>query len=420
LFKLTDHYEFYPIFSTIIKEFHERKYNIIIVTTFNERFLFDFDYEKYLTENSSVLRIEPLSVSDTEIYLRRIAPELVDKGLLDLVTTSQRTFFDLKLGVAFITSELGVENFVERNLKALFHLTDEEESALLEMSSYNENLFPTDQLSAYIAIPTLKNLEEKGILWLGDTYTRFLQESLLTTMKFRVRLFGPLTTLMVELDNILKDLENNIAPSTKSVELIKNLSTKIRDRLADFAIASKIQQIANICIRKKIYQRAYDFTLINIQQFEAINEIEQAAGFAETMAREFEEKNYYFAARLYVKSAAFYDTVEEELKAKRSYTRAADQFEKLTAGIPLEKNAYAVRGYIKSTLDCFRKIGDKGNFERIKKKAIELFDKESIHHNYFKSIKYEKEEEEETPEVIEEPVKAEDITIESLEKELDF
>ena len=160
-------------------------------------------------------------------------------------------------------------------MKALFSLTDEEESALLEMSSYNENLFPTDQISAYIAIPTLKSLEEKGILWLGETYTRFLQESLLPTMKFRVRLFGPLTTLMVELDNILQDLENNIAPSTKSVEIINNLSLKIRDRLADFAIASKIQQIANICISKKMYQRAYDFTLINIQQFEVINEIEE-------------------------------------------------------------------------------------------------------------------------------------------------
>ncbi|MHA2308760.1 MAG: ATP-binding protein, partial [Candidatus Heimdallarchaeaceae archaeon] len=195
LFKLMDLYEFYPIFASIIKELKERQYNIIVASAFDERFLYDFDYEKYLTDNSEVLKVEALSISETEIYLRRKAPQLINKGLLDLITTSKRSIFDLNLGIAFISSGLGLENFVERNLKDLFELSEEEETALLEMASYNENLYPIEQLSAYISIPTLKKLEEKGMLWLGDTYARFLQESLLTTMKFRIRLFGPLTTL---------------------------------------------------------------------------------------------------------------------------------------------------------------------------------------------------------------------------------
>ncbi|GAG84281.1 unnamed protein product, partial [marine sediment metagenome] len=141
-------------------------------------------------------------------------------------------------------------------MKDLFDLSEEEETALLEMASYNENLYPLEQLSAYISIPTLKKLEEKGMLWLGDTHARFLQESLLTTMKFRIRLFGPLTTLMVQLDNILDNLDKDIAPSTGTIEIINQLSAKIRDPLADFAVASKVKQIANICIKKKMYQRA--------------------------------------------------------------------------------------------------------------------------------------------------------------------
>ena len=426
LFKLMDLYEFYPIFASIIKELKERQYNIIVASTFDERFLYDFDYEKYLTDNSEVLKVEALSISETEIYLRRKAPQLINKGVLDLITTSQRSIFDLNLGIAFISSGLGLENFVERNLKDLFELSEEEETALLEMASYNENLYLIEQLSAYISIPTLKKLEEKGMLWLGDTYARFLQESLLTTMKFRIRLFGPLTTLMVQLDNILENLDKDIAPSTGTIEIINQLSAKIRDPLADFAVASKVKQIANICIKKKMYQRAYDFSLINVQQFELIKELEQAGGFCENMAREFEEKNYYFAAKLYVKSAQYYDAVNEELKAKRSYTRAADQFEKLSLSLPLEKSEYAIRSYIKSTLDCYNKIGDEENYERIRKKAIELYNEESIHHNYFKSMKFEKAVEIELPQVEPEPEpepepeKVEEIEIESIEKELDF
>ena len=428
LFKLLDLYEFYPIYATIIKELKDRNYNIFVTSTLDERFLYDFDYEKYLTDNSKVLKVEALSISETEIYLRRKAPELVTKGVLDLITTSQRSIFDLNLGIAFISSGLGLDSFVERNLKDLFELSDEEETALLEMASYNENLFPIEQLAAYVSIPTLKRLEEMGMLWLGETYARFLQESLLTTMKFRIRLFGPLTTLMVQLDNILNNLEKDIAPSTGTIEIINQLSAKIRDPLADFAIASKVKQIANICINKKMYQRAYDFSLINVQQFELIKELEQAGGFCENMAREFEEKNYYFAAKLYVKSAQYYDAVNEELKAKRSYTRAADQFEKLSLSLPLEKSEYAIRGYIKSTLDCYNKIGDESNFERIRKKAIELYNEESIHHNYFKTMKFEKVVEVEVPQVEpepelepdSEPEKVEEIEIESLEKELDF
>jgi GTPase SAR1 family protein len=426
LFKLMDLYEFYPIFASIIKELKERQFNIIVTSTFNERFLYDFDYEKYLTNNSKVLKVDTLSISETEIYLRRKAPEYVNKGVLDLITTSQRSIFDLNLGIAFISKGLGIENFVERNLKDLFDLTEEEETALLEMASYNENLFPIEQLSAYISIPTLKKLEEKGILWMGERNARFLQESLLTTMKFRIKLFGPLTTLMVQLDNILNNLDKDIAPSTGTIETIIQLSAKIREPLADFAIASKVKQIANVCIEKKMFQRAYDFSLINVQQFEAIKELEQAGGFCENMAREFEEKNYYFAAKLYVKSAEYYDAVNEELKAKRSYTRAADQFEKLALSLPLEKSEYAIRGYIKSTLDCYNSIGDEVSFERIRKKAIDLYNAESIHHNYFKSMKFEKAVEVELPQVEPEPEpepepeKVEEIEIESIEKELDF
>ena len=418
-FKFIDYHEFYPIFASIIKEINQRGYNIFTVFAFNEEYLFDFDYEKYLTSYSELLRAEPLTVSETEIYLRRVAPQLLNKGVLDLVTNSQRTFFDLNLGVAFISSDLGIDNFVERDLKSLFDLTDDEEEALYEMASYNENLFPIEQLTAYVDLSVLKNLEEKGFLWLGKNNARLVQESLLSTLKFRLKLFGPLTTLMVKLDSTLENLENNIAPSTQFIENAKQLAFKIRDRLSYFAVASKIQAVANLCIQKEMFQRAYDFSIINAEQFEHINELEQAGGFCEKIAREFEEKNYYFAARLYLKSASYYDAVEEELKAKRSFTRAADQFEKLATSLPVEKSEYAVRGYLKWCLDCYTSVSDENNFERIRKKAIGLFDKDSIHHNYFNSMKYEKEKEIEVEEIEPEPPEVEDISIENIEKELE-
>ncbi|MFW9852853.1 MAG: ATP-binding protein [Candidatus Thorarchaeota archaeon] len=418
-FKLLDFHEFYPIFASIIKEINQRDFNIFTIFTFNEEYLFDFDYEKYLTTYSSLLKVEPLTVSETEIYLRRIAPQLINKGVLDLVTNSQRTFFDLNLGVVFINSDLGIDNFVERDLKSLFDLSDDEEEALYEMASYNENLFPIEQLTAYVNLATLKQLEEKGFLWIGENNTRLVQESLLSTLKFRLKLFGPLTTLMVKLDSTLENLENNIAPSTQFIENAKQLAFKIRDRLSYFAVASKIQTVANLCIQKEMFQRAYDFSIINAEQFEHINELEQAGGFCEKIAREFEEKNYYFAARLYLKSASYYNAVEEELKAKRSFTRAADQFEKLAASLPVEKSEYAVRGYLKWCLDCYTSVGDESNFERIRKKAISLYDEESIHHNYFNSMKYEKTKEVIIEEIEPEPPEVEDISIENIEKELE-
>ncbi|TET81225.1 MAG: hypothetical protein E3J43_01125, partial [Candidatus Heimdallarchaeota archaeon] len=361
LFKLMDIQEFYPIFSTIIKELSIRGYNIVVITALTKQYLVDFDYEKNLTDNSKIFSIEPLSVSDTEIYLRRIAPQLVNKGILELVNNSQRTFFDLNLGNFFIKSGFGIDDFVERNIPKVFGLTDEEESVLSEMASFNENLFLIEQLTAYVPLEALKSLEEKGFLWIGSTHARLVQESLLTAMKFRMRLFSPLTSLMVTLDSILEDLSKYISPTDKIIEKVGNLSVKVRDRLADFAVASKIQKIANICIERKMYQKAYDLTLINTQQFEQINELEQAGSFCEKIAREFEEKNFYFAARLYLKSAAYYKAVEEELKANRSYARAADQFEKLSVTLPVEKSEYAIRGYLKSSLDCYKNMGDKTN-----------------------------------------------------------
>ena len=203
------------------------------------------------------------------------------------------------------------------------------------------------------------------------------------------------------------------------IETARQLVFKIRDRLSYFAVASKIQAVATLCIQKGMFQRAFDFSIINAEQFEFINELEQAGGFCEKIAREFEEKNYYFAARLYLKSASYYDAVEEELKAKRSYTRAADQFEKLASSLSVEKSEYAVRGYLKWCLDCYMSVGDESNFERIRKKAISLYDEESIHYNYFNSMKYEKEKEIIVEEIEPEPPEVEDVSIENIEKELE-
>lgn len=424
LFKLMDVQEFYPIFSSIIKEIVERGYNIVVIPAFNERFLYDFDYEKNLTNNSLILRTESLSVSETEIFLRRKAPALLNKGLLDLVTNSQRSFFDLNLGTGFVETGYGIDDFVERDIPALFKLDEDEEAALLEMSSYNENLFLIEQLTAYVPHEALKSLESKGILWIGTKHARLYQESLLTAMKFRMRLFSPLTTLMVSLDSILDDLDKFIAPTDKMIAQVSELTVKIRDRLADFAIAAKVKRVANMCIQRKMYQRAYDFALINAMQFEQISELEQAGGFCEQIAREFEEKNFYFAAKLYMKSASYYSAVDEELKANRSYARAADQFEKQAMSLPIETSEYAVRGYMKSSLNCYKSMGDATNFERVRKKAIELYDQDSIHHNYFTNMVYEKEEEktvlEIEPSKEEETEKVEEISIDNIEKELDF
>ena len=426
LFKLMDMQEFYPIYSTIIKEIVERDYNMLIISAFNERYLYDFDYEKNLTNNSTIFRTEPLSVSETEIYLRRKAPNLVNKGLLELVTNSQRSFFDLNLGTRFVEKSFGIDDFVERDIPTLFSLSEDEEAALLEMSTYNENLFLIEQLTAYIPHEALKSLESKGILWLGTTHTRLLQESLLTALKFRMRLFSPITTLMVTLDSILEDLDKFIAPTEKVITKVSDLTRKIRDRLADFAIASKIKRVVNMCIERKMYQKAYDFALINAMQFEQSGELEQAGGFCEQIAREFEEKNYYFAAKLYLKSASYYSAVDEELKANRSYARAADQFEKQALSLPIETSEYAVRGYLKSCLNCYKHMGDKTNYDRVRKKAIEMYEKESIHHNYFTNLVYEKEEEKSVLEIEpqkekeEETKKIDEISIENIEKELDF
>ena len=424
LFKLMDIQEFYPIYSTIIKEISERQYNLVIISAFDERFLYDFDYEKNLTNNSTILRTEALSISETEIYLRRKAPTLVNKGLLELVTNSQRSFFDLNLGTKFIESGFSIGDFVERALPSLFNLDENETVALSEMASYNENLFLIEQLTAYVPLEALKSLESKGILWMGSTHARLYQESLLTAMKFRMRLFSPLTTLMVSLDSILEDLDKYIAPTDKIIATVKELTSKIRDRLADFAIAAKIKRVVNLCIERKMYQKAYDFALINAMQFEQSGELEQAGGFCEQIAREFEEKNYYFAAKLYLKSASYYAAVEEELKANRSYARAADQFEKQALSLTIETSEYAVRGYLKSCLNCYKAMGDKASFERVRKKAIDLFAKESIHHNYFTNMVYEKEEEKVVldvePPKEEEIEKVEEISIENIEKELDF
>ena len=71
-------------------------------------------------------------------------------------------------------------------------------------------------------------------------------------------------------------------------------------------------------------------------------------------------------------------------------------------------------------------MGDKTNYDRVRKKAIEMYEKESIHHNYFTNLVYEKEEEKSVLEIEpqkekeEETKKIDEISIENIEKELDF
>lgn len=419
LFKLTDNQDFYPIFASILKKIHENNFNIVTISAFNEKYLFDFDYQKLLTEVSKILRTEPLSVSESEIYIRRKFPTLVSKGALNIVSNSQRTYFDINLGIAFISKDLTIEDFVERNLSKLFDLSVEEEKAFVEFPSYNDNLFPLEQITNYIPIEVLKNLEKKGILWMGNDYLRLVQEGFLSALKFRERLYGPLPTLIVNLESIITELLLGIAPSTSKIEQIKSLTAKIHDQLADFVIASKLRFIIKTGIEQKMFQFAYDFALINAALFEEVSDFEQAGIVCEEVAREFEEKSYNFAAKLYVKSGIYYKLVNEDLKAKRSNTRAADQFEKLAFSIPQEGNEYAIRGYIKSCLECCRKMSDVTYFDRIRKKALVTFDTDSIHHEYFNSMQYE-EKEQKMMEIEVEQTEDEKVSLDDLEKELDF
>jgi len=275
-----------------------------------------------LSENSHLIHLEPLSTSDAEIFIRRRIPELVNKGGLDLVVNSQRTHFDLDLGIAFLKSNFSIQDFVEKNIGKLLDLSNQEKAAITEMSTYGENLFPKERLLRVIDLIVLENLQEKGLLWLGENYVKFTQNSLLNVAKFNERLYSPLTTAMLKLDGIFENVDKKIAPTNQQLLEIESVISVIRDRLSYNVIASKIRSITKLCIEKEMFQKAYDLALINAKRFENLHDFERAASVCEDVAREFEEKHYYFAAKLYVKSAKFNETVEE---LTQSLIRLVDQ-----------------------------------------------------------------------------------------------
>ena len=64
-------------------------------------------------------------------------------------------------------------------------------------------------------------------------------------------------------------------------------------------------------------------------------------------------------------------------------------------------------------------MSDVTYFDRIRKKALVTFDTDSIHHEYFNSMQYE-EKEQEMMEIEVEQTEDEKVSLDDLEKELDF
>jgi len=56
----------------------------------------------------------------------------------------------------------------------------------------------------------------------------------------------------------------------------------------------------------------------------------------------------------------------------------------------------------------------------VKKKAQELFEEGSIHYIYFNRIKFEQKEQILVPEIEKSSIKEDELTLDNLEKELDF
>ncbi|MHA1854110.1 MAG: hypothetical protein ACTSUF_11480 [Candidatus Heimdallarchaeaceae archaeon] len=423
LFKYANLPEMYPIIATIIKEFRERNYQIFIVLAFHERYLFEFDYNKFLTEANHIFRTAPLSVADAEIYLRRKYPKHINKGITKVIDYSRRTFFDLNLGTAYIINEIGLEAFIERDIGKLFGVTEEEQKVLDEIATYNENLIPISQLLTYVSPAAVESLKQKGLLWVGSTYCRFVQESLFDSVRFHERLYSPLSVISVKLDTLKSDVSAGIAPRKFHIDEIVSLSKKIHSDLGILLVSAKLQDIVAQCITNNLEHKASEFALINASLFELIGDYEQAGEICENVARELEEKDYYLAGKLYLQAAEYFTSAASEQKAKRAYTRAADQFEKKALSLSSEKEEYAIRAYLKWVLESYRHVGDKNSFERIREKAIKLFPEGSVHRDFFEQIKYEVQVRSTPAIVAEEPAKEEKhekLSIEDLEKELEF
>lgn len=421
LFKLVNLPEIYPIIASIINEFRKNNYNIFVTLAFHERFLFEFDYNKYLTEGSNILRTEPLSVADAEIYLRRKYPKFINKGITKVIEYSRRTYFDLNLGAAYIANDIGLNAFIERDLGKLFELNEEEQQVLDEIATYNENIIPVAQLQTYVSPKAIESLKEKGLLWIGETYCRFVQESIFDSVRFNERLYSPISVISVKLELLKREVSAGIAPRKPQIDEIQKLSSKIRSELGVLLVSAKLQDIVALCIKNGLKYKASEFAMINALLFEKLGDYEQAGEICENIARELEEKDYFLAGKLYLEAAEHFTASGSEQKAKRAYTRAADQFEKKALSLSPEKEEYAIRAYLKRTLDSYRKIGDKESFERIIKKALEIFPEDSVHRDFFENLVYEKKTPEfEIPEEVTPEEKPEKVSLEDLEKELEF
>ncbi|MHA1304541.1 MAG: hypothetical protein ACTSPI_12665, partial [Candidatus Heimdallarchaeaceae archaeon] len=164
LFRMMRYLIFYKIFANIIEEITKRQYNMFVITTIDETFYADVDYKKKLSSSSEIFKLSPLTESEAQIFIRRTIPKLVNIGGMELIEYSDRTYFDLNLGIAFLKKGLTINDFVEKNLVKLLDLGEEEHKALKELSTYAENLFPKERVLRYVEKETLENLKTKGLL----------------------------------------------------------------------------------------------------------------------------------------------------------------------------------------------------------------------------------------------------------------
>ncbi|MHA1874807.1 MAG: hypothetical protein ACTSVB_11900 [Candidatus Heimdallarchaeaceae archaeon] len=422
IFRMMRYSIFYKIFSQIVEEITKKGYNLFVVTTIDELFLSEIDIEKKLTFNSDIYKLKPLTEAEAQIFIKEKSPELKLSDVLELLENSERTYFDLILAIFFIEKKLSVTDYVEKNIVKLLDISEEEHEALQEMGTYSENLFPEERLLKFIQKETLDSLEKKGLIEHFEDYIRFTQNALLDVVKFNEKLYSTLTIIMIKLDKILHDLESDIIPTDIEFQELRKITSRIHDGLSYNVVGAKVNQIIKMLIKKKEFQKAYDFALLNINNFDQLHDFVRAATIAEKVGRDLEEKHYAFAGKLYYRAGTFYETMKEDSKAKRAFIRAADQFEKQFSSLDAKTSPYLLRAHIKSCLDCYRKAKDEARFRRIKEKAIKIFHEESIHHRYVSEINYKKTEAIQATPIIEETKEEEKkpIDIDDLEKELEF
>ncbi len=395
-FAIRDFENAYHILIDIIKNFKEKKYNVVLFFSISD------DFMKYIPSDNlesylEIFSLGKISSREAEIFLKRVETKYGIKIDVKerLVRAGRGIPFLLALATSYLytnkdnsTIDENVwdkckEIIQEEDIVSIFNINDEEIKVLEAIASQKENLATFPELEAVSETDLseiLKNLEEKQLLVTENTFVYFTSKFLFQTLKRtseRLNIFGRANILLdLFKESIGAGKKPNIQLKRKIDEL-ENIAVSQNDSTILTEIAENYSSMGETLMEEKMFYEAFMLFSNAIEIFEKIEDYERAALLCDEMAKKFSKsKKPYYARKFLAEGARLYDKIGSDWKRNALSRSAAMLYEEAGDVYAAESFDAFTRLFYRRAYSLYKAANEGARAKKVCEKARESISNE--------------------------------------------